>query len=206
MPGVSDQSGSAPTADENRVFDVTRPGKSGPHATSRPLIVGHRPLLDKDPMVRSADSASNSKSSEKPSGPPFFEPTTKHKISESEEAPVIKPLYGANKPPDLNEQPAKEPKEAVVAHESSSSESLPEGGTQPTANTVEGHEPGSAQAAIKKAEQEAAAREQELAKLAASKTYALPISQKTTTRMVFFGVVGLAAAMAAAIFIIMSKS
>lgn len=37
--------------DEDRVFDVSRPGKSSPSATSKPIIVGHRPTMA-DPMVR----------------------------------------------------------------------------------------------------------------------------------------------------------
>jgi hypothetical protein len=36
--------------EENRVFDVTRPGHSNPDTTSKPIIVGHRPTLS-DPMV-----------------------------------------------------------------------------------------------------------------------------------------------------------
>lgn len=43
--------------DENRVFDITKPGHSSPDATSKPIIVGHRPTMN-DPMVTdSRDSA-----------------------------------------------------------------------------------------------------------------------------------------------------
>ena len=37
--------------DEDRVFDVSKPGKSNPSATSKPIIVGHRPTMA-DPMMR----------------------------------------------------------------------------------------------------------------------------------------------------------
>jgi len=37
--------------DDQRVFDVTRPSKVGPPATSKPVIVGHRPTVS-DPMVK----------------------------------------------------------------------------------------------------------------------------------------------------------
>lgn len=37
--------------DENRVFDVAKPGHSSPEATSKPVIVGHHPTTS-DPMVK----------------------------------------------------------------------------------------------------------------------------------------------------------
>jgi hypothetical protein len=37
--------------DAPRVFDVSKPQRQSPSATSRPLIVGHRPMMS-DPMVR----------------------------------------------------------------------------------------------------------------------------------------------------------
>lgn len=37
--------------EENRVFDVSRPGRSDPGATSKPVIVGHHPSMN-DPMVK----------------------------------------------------------------------------------------------------------------------------------------------------------
>ena len=36
--------------EENRVFDVARPGRGQPQATSKPVIVGHHPVIN-DPMV-----------------------------------------------------------------------------------------------------------------------------------------------------------
>ena len=45
--------------DENRVFDVARPGRSTPQATSRPVIVGHQPAVN-DPMVRDEAGADGS--------------------------------------------------------------------------------------------------------------------------------------------------
>lgn len=43
--------------DENRVFDVTKPGHSSPDATSKPIIVGHRPTMSDPMMTDSHDSA-----------------------------------------------------------------------------------------------------------------------------------------------------
>jgi hypothetical protein len=45
--------------DEDRVFDVTRPGRSNAQATSRPVIVGHLPA-NTDPMVRDEAGADGS--------------------------------------------------------------------------------------------------------------------------------------------------
>jgi hypothetical protein len=42
-------------ADENRVFDVSRPSRVSPSPTSRPVIVGHHP--GNDPMVTGEDSS-----------------------------------------------------------------------------------------------------------------------------------------------------
>lgn len=41
-------------ADESRVFDVSKPSRVSPPATSRPVIVGHHPMTN-DPMVRSGE-------------------------------------------------------------------------------------------------------------------------------------------------------
>lgn len=46
------------TEDEfNKVFDVTKPDKVSPSASSKPVIVGHRPAIN-DPMVRDDSAAS----------------------------------------------------------------------------------------------------------------------------------------------------
>lgn len=41
---------------DKKLFDVAHPGKAAPSATSRPVIVGHGPIM-KDPMVQSQASA-----------------------------------------------------------------------------------------------------------------------------------------------------
>ena len=50
-----------------KVIDVTEPGKSEPSATSRPIIVTNRPLLQQDPMVVVSDQ-SDGDSDNRPSG------------------------------------------------------------------------------------------------------------------------------------------
>ncbi len=40
-----------PKDDEGQVFDVSKPNRSAPNPTSRPIIVGHQPMMS-DPMVK----------------------------------------------------------------------------------------------------------------------------------------------------------
>jgi hypothetical protein len=40
---------------DKKVFDVAKPGKSAPDATARPVIVGHKPMIQ-DPMVNASDT------------------------------------------------------------------------------------------------------------------------------------------------------
>lgn len=49
--------------DEKKFMDVAKPGKSQPDATSRPVIVGHRPMVH-DPMVSDLSGAKNDKPEE----------------------------------------------------------------------------------------------------------------------------------------------
>ena len=44
--------------EENRVFDVAKPGHSSPSATSKPVIVGHQPTMS-DPMVNEDHGPAN---------------------------------------------------------------------------------------------------------------------------------------------------
>jgi len=44
-----------PIDDDTKVFDVARPSQSHPDATSRPVIVGHRPEMS-DPMVKESEA------------------------------------------------------------------------------------------------------------------------------------------------------
>lgn len=43
-------------AAEEKVFDVSRPGEAAPSASSRPLIISHRPGVSSDPMVSATDA------------------------------------------------------------------------------------------------------------------------------------------------------
>jgi len=209
-------SGPAPKADDNRVFDVARPGKTGPNPSSRPLIVGHRPLLTEDPMVKSADDNDvDKKDAEEPSGVPFQKtddnagepPATDEKPAKSLfGTKKLKPLEVPGSVQEPSDESKEDPPKETEPEQAPQPETPDQAKEQPPASPIEGQQVGLDQLAAKKAEQEAAARHDELAKLAAAKTYALPISQKRSTRLLLASMVGLAIVLAAAIFIIVSKS
>ncbi len=48
--------------DEKKEMDVSKPGKTAPDTTGRPVIVGHKPLLQQDPMMNGANGNDADKS------------------------------------------------------------------------------------------------------------------------------------------------
>jgi hypothetical protein len=71
------------TKDMGKVFDVTRPGKTTVSATSRPVIVGHKPQV-KDPMMAKHDDE-------------------KQTLLDSTQKVTARPFNGAEKPTEQNE-------------------------------------------------------------------------------------------------------
>lgn len=51
-----------------KMFDVAKPGKTPPSATSRPIIISHGDMIKKDPMVREQESAEPSEEAVKGKG------------------------------------------------------------------------------------------------------------------------------------------
>ncbi len=84
----------------NKEMDVVKPGKSAPDSTARPVIVGHKPILQQDPMVN-GDSASGLEKEDK---------TAEEKVV-VHAAKVIEPLKEEAKPEIVTAEPA-EPKPA----------------------------------------------------------------------------------------------
>lgn len=80
-------------SDTKKVFDVSRPGRSAVSATSRPVIVGHKPQV-KDPMVAEEDGRQLMNSKKRvtiePTGAPAIPAHTDNKVDESKpEAPIV---------------------------------------------------------------------------------------------------------------------
>ncbi|HET7528606.1 MAG TPA: hypothetical protein VFJ84_00035 [Candidatus Saccharimonadales bacterium] len=125
--------------DENRVFDVTRPKNVSPSATSKPVIVGHQPVVS-DPMVREEkpaptrisinESAADGPGSEilpETAAPAIIEPTVST-VPETPEAftpdnrssrpmPQYDPIVPANIPDDQDSSIPRLPKLEPEAHE-----------------------------------------------------------------------------------------
>jgi len=103
--------------DENRVFDVAKPGRSAPQPTSKPVIVGHQPTLN-DPMMKDGDSSLNFGT----------ESPTKISVMDHSGGPVITPPKGSASTTDTDHNswistPADEP---TPSHVPSPDLNLPE--------------------------------------------------------------------------------
>lgn len=179
-----------PEKSEGAVFDVSKPGKSVPSSSAKPIIVTNRPVL-KDPMMIDEDDTTTS-------APPVKSPSlpsTKVKIA---------PLSLSSKP-EVEEKPASAPTEDV---ETTSAEPEKAEASQPKEEkaaeepdvlaATDSSQGTLAENAAKKADDEdaelekEAKRADELEKLAESRKYYLPINQvekRRTKRYVAFGIV-----------------
>ncbi|HVS79065.1 MAG TPA: hypothetical protein VHD84_02125 [Candidatus Saccharimonadales bacterium] len=111
--------------EENRVFDVAKPGSSGPQATSKPVIVGHHPVMN-DPMVR-GESAEPTKIAVQDGGSEPAQPTVTPTDSLSGDMSVSDsgiPVYTPTPQPEgaAAEHPSSDP---VVGGLSGSSDETP---------------------------------------------------------------------------------
>lgn len=90
----------------NKVFDVSKPGKTAASASSKPVIIGHKNML-KDPMVKN-DSAGGlimlTDPDDRPSGSP---PPSPSQASDSPTAPELKNLTIKPLSEEAKTQPAK---------------------------------------------------------------------------------------------------
>jgi len=146
---------------DKKLMDVSRPGKSAPSATSRPIIVTHGPMMQ-DPMVQKEEPAeevkvaavSHEKVIEQPAAPA--------------EEPVVKP---EEKPQPEADEPAPKPPEEPKPE----SDSMPlDGDSGATVEAV-----ADSARDKKKADEEVKAAETEKAKvsqLVAERKYFVPLS------------------------------
>lgn len=106
-------------AGDKKVFDVAKPGKSAPDATGRPIIVGHKPMIQ-DPMVNStAENSASEESASKEEKAPVTRSTKKIvPLSEPEETPSAEKAVKEDAAEDAASQepastePANKPSEA----------------------------------------------------------------------------------------------
>lgn len=147
----------AASSNNKPVFDVSKPGKSAPSATSRPVIVNHGPMM-KDPMVSDPDDTD--KKDDKPTA------------ATSESRKIIAP------PSDLEkEEPASEDTPATESEDSKADKK--KSAEQAVVDAVVD------QAGKKKKSQpteEELAKQIEVEKLIESKKYFVPIGEVTRRR------------------------
>ncbi|HSX52967.1 MAG TPA: hypothetical protein VLF90_01185 [Patescibacteria group bacterium] len=155
-----------PNANEpdKRVFDVAKPGKTAANAQSRPVIVGHRTLLQ-DPMVKSDDKKETKDDKLAPSQEPLASTSGKTITPStplSNETPAAKPSEDQTNTAHQDEQPAPEPTGDTDTQSPTNSTDQPK---QPTAS-------------------EDSAKQENLQKLVEEKKYYVPIGEQKRTRSI----------------------
>ena len=112
---------------KGKVFDVANPGKAAPSATSRPVMVANRPIMQ-DSMVSSADA---------PVAEPAAKPASRPVVSKI----VLKPLSDEPAPVEADDVPA-QTSAAKKSPEPASLNDVPEPVTEEEEEEVEGVEYG----------------------------------------------------------------
>lgn len=94
-------------AEPKKSMDVSKPGEVTPDATSRPIIVGHKPMIQQDPMVSPAENQDT---------PPEVAENTEKKVTSHSEKVVQPPSVSADAAevadPKPEEPEAKSPEES----------------------------------------------------------------------------------------------
>jgi len=184
----------------NKVFDVAKPGKTAANASARPVIIGHKPLLQ-DPMVKDIsardladktkakilisqeDKPADGKSSRgrllSPSAVKI-EPLKTTETIPAEPASAQEAAPTANQPSvpttdQSSEDPKAEPTEEKSADQSN--------GTDASAAISNPVGQAEAQKIADKQQQETAAKQQSLEKLIAEKNYFVEIGKKKRRSM-----------------------
>lgn len=157
------------TDKSSKLSDVSKPGETPASATSRPVIVGHSPMIKKDPMVRDSIGDPEESKSEDDSRLPI----QTHEIK-------IEPLKEASKTkeePEPEEEVAKKPK---ATEEKPEEEPKPkDGAVEALAGEV------NAKREEQKQKEAAEAKAKELEKVIESKEFFLPIGQAARRRSAF---------------------
>ncbi len=160
--------------EDNKRMDVAKPGKTPPDSTSRPVIVGHKPLVKQDPMVNgSSDGKTETKE----------EPITVHtgKVVQPPDAEQDKEEPAADSP-KLEDNSETEKKEEQSATEKDSDSKDPA-----TEDSI------AEQSDLKKKDQgpseEEIKKQEEIQKLIEEKKYFIPIKVASHKRNARWSVV-----------------
>lgn len=143
---------------EKQMMDVAKPGKTTPDATSKPIIVGHKPMM-KDPMVTPEEPTDKPKPAEEK--PQTVRPSK-----------VITPPTPAPDAPDTQVKKTEEqPADAATPTVSDDAAVLEAVAEQAESNKKNGG-----------VSEEEKKHQAEIAKLIADKTYFVPVSQTSRKR------------------------
>jgi len=124
-----------PKATEKKVMDVAKPGKSAPSSTSKPVIVGHKPMIQ-DPMVTPSESGEETTTS------------SEEKVTSTRSVKKIVPLGDqeeAKKEDAADDEPA-----AETAEDDSKEEKSKESTAEETTEAVAEEAPAEAETAEEK--------------------------------------------------------
>lgn len=177
-----------PTKDD-KVFDVAKPGKRRPSATSKPVIVGHKNMIE-DPMVRKGSIQITADNTDEEAVDPAKSKSEEAKLAPHEAKPIM-PLAAADKSPEPSAEPV----------ESTEPEAKPQETTDQSVKPAESEESGEASEAAEvqvsdslpdqpetpakladkedKAAQEEKARTEAIQKLIESKQYVVHVGESS---------------------------
>lgn len=183
--------------ESERVFDVAKPGKKGPDATSRPVIVGHKNMIE-DPMVKQAEAATkaNGKNKDENDKPAFLSkevvedegvaPHEAKTINPPDEIKDAKQSEIASEPEAMPDDSAQTPVDndqsgKADTEETQASDSVPDDDTAtdlPTAAEATDKPKDSEEARKQqKADEEEKAKQAAIQKLIASKQYNVKVGE-----------------------------
>ncbi len=172
--------------DDERVIDVAKSGKKRPDATSRPLIIGHKNMIE-DPMVKAEASATLAVKKDESSdeGEPIVVSHEDTKIEPSQ-AKTIEPLKKADaEQPEAAAEATPPPEEKAQETTEEKSEASP---STPEEAPAEEAPSDAAPSEAKPTDKQIKQNEEELAKQAAvqklieSKQYVVPIGEAKKRR------------------------
>ncbi len=176
-------------SEPKKYFDVAKPGKTMPDATSRPAIVGHRTIL-KDPMMASSDT---------PDEKPLPSPADRAKLTAPTLAPSKEMVAADKEVKETAVKPAEESESHTVPVTKTAPAEKPTAASAPAEATAEAPKASTddeapdpdkqdmtlsseEQKKIEKEQEEAAAKQEALEKLVVDKTYFVPIGEKKRQR------------------------
>ncbi len=124
---------------DKKILDVSKPGKTPPASTSRPIIVTNRPMVKDDTVTSSDKTDDESKTSQKPDDKPLVKSESKVIAPLNPDASEDKPTEDKSKKAESTSKsdaqttekstdtPAEESEKSEVGNETTATEQIPGG-------------------------------------------------------------------------------